>query len=121
MSIHLEQFPKIPNKWNNEDLEKKWERINEIRNLCNVSIESKRSEKILGSSLEANLLIKLNKKDFELFEEIDFSEICITSSATIKKSNNEEIEIETSKAVGNKCSLCWKIKKSKCSRQNCPA
>ena len=50
----------------------------------------------------------------------DFSEICITSHAKLEKSDLNEIFIETSKATGNKCSLCWKVKKSKCKRQNCP-
>ena len=119
-SIHLEQFPIIPEGWDNKALQTKWERIEEIRNSCNISIESKRTEKIIGSSLESNLLIKLGKKDFDLVKDIDFSEICITSSAKLEQTNNEEIKIETYRAEGKKCSLCWKIKKEKCSRQNCP-
>ena len=79
-----------------------------------------RSEKILGSSLEADILIQLSKKDFDLVNNVDFSEICITSSAKLEQINNDEIKIATSKAVGSKCSLCWKIKKEKCLRQNCP-
>ena len=119
-SIHLENFPKIPNNWNNIKIESKWEKIQEIRNKCNISIESKRSEKLLGSSLEASVTIKLGKKDFDLVQNIDFSEICITSLAKLEKSNKDEMEILTHKAEGNKCSLCWKIKKDRCKRQNCP-
>ncbi len=120
LSIHLENFPKIPSHWNNQKIESRWEKIQEIRNKCNISIENKRSEKILGSSLEAKILIKLNKKDFDLVKNTDFSEICITSSAKLEQHDENEIIIETSKADGNKCSLCWKIKQDKCSRQNCP-
>ena len=108
------------NNWNNIKIESKWEKIQEIRNKCNISIESKRSEKLLGSSLEASVTIKLGKKDFDLVQNIDFSEICITSLAKLEKSNKDEIEIQTHKAEGNKCSLCWKIKKDRCKRQNCP-
>ena len=60
------------------------------------------------------------KKDFDLVKNIDFSEICITSSAQLEETANDEIKIETNKAEGSKCSLCWKIKKDKCPRQNCP-
>ena len=95
-------------------------RYKEIRDKCNISIESKRSEKVLGSSLEADILILLSKKDFDLVSNADFSEICITSSAELKQVDTQEIIIETSKATGSKCSLCWKIKKDKCLRQNCP-
>jgi len=49
----------------------------------------------------------------------DFSELCITSDAKIDKINKddaEEISIETNKAEGKKCSVCWKINKDKCER-----
>jgi len=48
----------------------------------------------------------------------DFSEICITSHASIVKDDNIEndIEIVTEKAEGNKCPVCWKISKSACAR-----
>ena len=49
---------------------------------------------------------------------IDFSELCITSAARIEKIQSEEIFVKTIKAEGQKCSLCWKIKKNKCEREN---
>ena len=67
------------------------------------------------------MLIQLSKDDHDLVKDVDFSEVCITSSATLSEQNNsKDIKIKTTKAEGNKCSLCWKIKKDKCSRQNCP-
>ena len=32
---------------------------------------------------------------------------------------SEEINVETSKAEGNKCNVCWKIRKNKCERHGC--
>ena len=61
-SIHLENFPKIPSKWNNQDLEVKWNELIKIREICNSSIELKRASKEIGSSLEANLIIYLNEQ-----------------------------------------------------------
>ena len=87
-----------------------------IRDICNISIEEKRSSKEIGSSLEASLKIKLNKKNLELIKEIDLSELCITSSVNIEESKNEKIEVETTKAIGNKCPICWKISSEKCKR-----
>ncbi len=118
-SIHLEKFPVIPTKWNNKDLCDKWDELIKIREECNSSIELKRASKEIGSSLEANLTIHLNKKLIELAKGTDFSELCITSGAKIdkiNKDNSEEIFIETSKAEGKKCSVCWKISKDKCER-----
>ena len=115
-SIHLEQFPDIPSDWSNNNLEKKWEKLITIRNACNISIEEKRSSKEIGSSLEANLEINLNKNFTEIVKGTDFSELCITSGAEIKFGDIENIKVQTNKAEGNKCPVCWKITKETCSR-----
>ena len=115
-SIHLEQFPDIPSGWSNNTLEEKWEKLITIRNACNISIEEKRSSKEIGSSLEANLEINLNKNFTEIVKGTDFSELCITSGAEIKFGDIENIKVQTNKAEGNKCPVCWKITKETCSR-----
>ena len=38
---------------------------------------------------------------------------------SVKKDDGEEIIVETKKAEGEKCSVCWKIKKDKCERHGC--
>ena len=53
----------------------------------------------------------------EITKGIDFSELCITSAVEIKKDTSEEI-IETIKAEGNKCPVCWKIKKGDCEKHS---
>ena len=121
-SIHLETFPAIPSNWNNPDLNNKWTELIKIRDKCNSSIELKRASKEIGSSLEANLKILLNDKLIQLSKGTDFSELCITSGANvdkIKKDDGEEIVVETNKAEGEKCSVCWKIKREKCERPGC--
>ncbi len=119
-SIHIKKFIEIPLKWKNESLQKKWEKILSIRNISNISIEEKRANKEIGSSLEANIDIKLKKKLYEMAQNLDFAEICITSKANIVLDDNieEDIFVKTTKAVGKKCDVCWKISKEKCSRHN---
>ena len=48
----------------------------------------------------------------------DFAEICITSKADLifDKNISEPIEVETIKAKGEKCNVCWKINEEKCER-----
>ena len=118
-SIHLGKFVKIPEHWKNETLNKKWINIKKIRDASNISIEEKRTEKVIGSSLEANINIKLSKDLYEIAKDSDFAEICITSGAKLILDNNidkKEVSVETFKAEGEKCSVCWKIKKGKCDR-----
>ena len=106
----------FPKSFTNEKLNKKWSELKNIRDICNISIEAKRSSKEIGSSLEANLIIKLNKNLYDISNNIDFSELCITSSALVEQSNTDEVIVKTIKAEGNKCPVCWKINKKKCER-----
>ena len=117
-SIHLENFPKIPSKWNNQNLEVKWNELIKIREICNSSIELKRASKEIGSSLEANLIIYLNEKLTKFTKGVDFSELCITSDVKIEKNKSDEILVETIKAKGQKCPVCWKININKCERHS---
>ena len=117
-SIHLEGFVEFPKSFENESLNKKWIELKKIRDICNISIEEKRASKEIGSSLEVNLIINLNKDLFEISNNIDFSELCITSSAIVQQSDTEEVLVETKKAEGNKCPVCWKINKVKCERHS---
>jgi isoleucyl-tRNA synthetase len=115
-SIHLENFLKFPEKFNNEKLNEKWLNLIKIRDVCNLSIEEKRASKEIGSSLEAALTIHLDKKNQELIKDVDLAELCITSSAKIKDSSSEKILVETVKADGVKCPVCWKISIEPCAK-----
>ena len=118
-SVHLEKFLNIPENFKNIELSKKWSQLIEIRDACNMSIEEKRALKEIGSSLEASLEIKINKKLLDISQNTDFAELCITSHVKILEHKDESIKVKTIKAKGTKCPLCWKIKDGKCSRATC--
>ncbi len=117
-SIHLENFPEVPAEWKNKSLEDKWLELIKIRNHCNISIENKRAEKIIGSSLEAKVEIKLNKQLYKKFHNFDFEELLITSKVDVYEDNSIQdiFEASTSKANGKKCPVCWKIREKECER-----
>ena len=127
-SIHLENFSTIPEKWLNKNLGNKWNQLKLVRQVCNAAIEVKRTNKELGSSLEADLEIFLDKKYLDLVKNIDLSEFCITSKAKaqilngqkdlelFKLENIQGIGVLVKKAVGNKCPRCWKIFEESCNR-----
>ncbi len=115
-SIHLEKFLSFPKKFENQELNNKWSQLLRIRDACNLSIEEKRANKEIGSSLEAALVVEMNREDIEKVKEIDLSELCITSSVKLIDSNSNEIKVTTKKAEGNKCPVCWKISREPCDR-----
>jgi len=128
-SIHLEVFPDIPLKWENKKLFQKWNKLKIIRNVANAAIETKRSNKKIGSSLEADVEIYLDKEYLKLVKGINLSEYFITSKALAKptvkddklfKLNEvENVKVLATKAKGKKCSRCWKILENPCQRNNC--
>ena len=117
-SIHLENFLDFPENFRNEKLNKKWNELIKIRNICNISIEEKRASKEIGSSLEAELEIKLNNKLLEVTKNVDFSELCITSKATTSYEEISELSVKAFKAKGSKCPVCWKISEDSCARHS---
>ena len=117
-SIHLEKFLRYPKNFKNEKLNLKWLELIKIRNVCNLSIEEKRAKKIIGSSLDASISIQLDKKKLEIIKDNDLAELCITSSANIELIKEDKIIVNTKKAEGNKCPVCWKISSNPCERHS---
>jgi isoleucyl-tRNA synthetase len=116
ISIHETLFPVIPQDWANDVLKKKWENLYRIKQEVNIAIEEKRTNKELGSSLEADILIHVNENEFNLLEGLDLEEYFITSCAKKIKDKNSELKIVVKKASGTKCPRCWKILEKKCLR-----
>ncbi len=115
-SVHLTKFLEFPISFKNENLNQKWLELIKIRNVCNISIEEKRASKEIGSSLEASLKINLDDKLNDISKDIDFSELCITSSAEVYYLKNSETKVLTTKAEGSKCPVCWKLSIDPCPR-----
>ena len=116
-TIHEQFFVEIPSTWKNSQLNEKWVKLFKLKQVANVAIEEKRSNKEIGSSLEAEIKITANTKTFELLDDLDLAEYFITSKAEKIKSENEvELKIEVKKTSGTKCPRCWKILEKNCAR-----
>ena len=89
-SIHLQSFPKVPINWKNEQLFKKWEKFKIIRKVVNAAMEVKRSNKDIGSSLEADVQVYLSEDYLKIVKDFDLSECFITSKAEAKEMIEED-------------------------------
>ena len=63
-------------------------------------------------------VIQLDKKLNEISKDVDFSELCITSSAVVSYFENSETKVQTMKAEGSKCPVCWKLSVDPCPRHS---
>jgi len=119
-SIHETIFPKIPGSWEESKLTKRWKELYQIKQDVNIAIEEKRTNKEIGSSLEADISIYANEKEFNLLEGLDLEEYFIASKVErIKNKTENKMKIDVKKSMGKKCTLCWKILDRKCDRKYC--
>ena len=117
-SIHLEDFLKASQDFKNNDIANKWNIIKNIRKVITGAIEKKRAEKLIGSSLEANVIIYVKEDLKKKIEEINFDEIAITSSFQLVDYKNkkdyfaleeiDDVAVTVEKTDGQKCERCWK-------------
>ena len=117
-SIHLEDFLKASQDFKNNDIANKWNIIKNIRKVITGAIEKKRAEKLIGSSLEANVIIYVKEDLKKKIEEINFDEIAITSSFQLLDYKNkkdyfaleeiDDVAVTVEKTDGQKCERCWK-------------
>ena len=117
-SCHLLQFQDLPEEWNDNNLSEKWIFLLEIRNAVSQALEIKREKKEIKTSLEADIRIFFEKKEYlSCIEGISLEELCISSRVYItdkrdedfQSFNNNEIHVKILNFEGIKCERCWKL------------
>ena len=113
-SVHLQTYFKANKDWQNDLIGNKWSKIRELRSSVTTAIEEKRKEGLLGSSLQAKVIIEANEDAFNSLKGIDLPEIFICSDVDISVNKNlfdSKIKVNVELASGGKCLRCWKIVK----------
>ena len=119
-SVHLEQFPQLPDTWLDEALAEKWRKIRAVRRVVTGALEIERREKNIGSSLESAPVVHVSDPDLmAAIEGRDMADICITSQITITGEPAPEgaftlpdvpgVAVVHRPAKGRKCARSWRI------------
>ena len=108
-SIHLHEYQKMPEEWQNASLIQKWGQVRSIRSQVTTALESARSDSKIGGSLQASVVLSLPEAEAKLLSDIDLPALFITSDVQIIVDNAEELGAEIHLAEGSKCARCWKI------------
>ena len=100
-----------------DEFNKTWDILGFIREDVKKVLEVARKDKIIGSSLEAKVVIYCNGTKYDLLASLkeNLKEIFIVSAVEIKKSGegkftgekNTDVTITVEKAAGEKCERCW--------------
>ncbi len=118
-SIHLQTFHVGPCAWQDDVLAKKWAEIRSIRRVVTGALEKARTEKKIGAPLQAHPQVFLTSEHKKLLQGIDFAEISISSSLTLKEESLPEgaftlpdvegVGVVIALAEGKKCERCWQV------------
>ncbi len=116
-SVFLLDIPEVNEKFINQEIEKKFEKIIKIRDAVLKSLEEERKKGVIGNSLEAKVVLYTNddeqKKflkenrqnllDTFLVSQIEIAENTVGGN----KDEAENIEVKVLPSEGKKCVRCW--------------
>jgi len=106
-SVHLQTWPEVDAGWRNEALGGKWETIRAVRTRVTEAIEPLRREKVIGSSLEAQVDLSIaDAAAAEAVGSVEFEEICIVSELHAGPAAEDAIAI--ARTAREKCGRCWR-------------
>lgn len=111
-SVHLAAFPEPNPAYVNQDLENRFGRLLEVRDLVYKSIEEARQSGVIGKPMEAHVSISASSEYQWLKDEVEIlPQIMIVASATVSlDTQSAEPVITVSPAEGIKCERCWQIR-----------
>ncbi|MGN7998097.1 isoleucine--tRNA ligase [Sphingomonas sp. 22176] len=112
-SVHELEWPEISASYLNEKLDRKWRYLRDLRATVTMKIEPLRREKVVRSSLEAEVSVRT--KDAAAVDSvagIDFAEVCITATADVTAwtadGTAEVVDVTVTPTDRHKCGRCWR-------------
>jgi isoleucyl-tRNA synthetase len=120
-SVHLDRFPDVPAEWQDDQLDRDWTRLLEVRREIAKALEATRSRGLIGSGLEAAVTILSAPEDVpQLLRDkrallptiLIVSQVSLGAPAATPAVVHESQEIPglvigVDRARGAKCGRCW--------------
>ena len=110
-SVHLAEFP-APLNIRDTELDARWSRLFEVREEVLAALERERVAKVIGSSLEARVVLNASGETYELLKryEDQLRYLFIVSQVDVNESGvkaESAFTSSVSRAEGEKCERCW--------------
>ena len=109
-SVMLHTFHSLPACGDEQPLLQRWERIRAVRSEAMKVIESRRTEGVVGSSLQAEVEIHAAGETYELLQSLgeDLRFVLISSRATlVRVADDGDARIVATPSGHAKCARCW--------------
>jgi isoleucyl-tRNA synthetase len=118
-SVHLLDFPFVPEGWKDQALAAKWARLRDLRRAVTGALERARVAQEIGSSLQAAPVLHVAPQDAALLSPDLWAELCITSGFEISSDvapsgafvadGVADAAAVFHPAPGAKCDRCWRV------------
>ncbi|MCA3415384.1 MAG: isoleucine--tRNA ligase, partial [Roseomonas sp.] len=118
-SVHLLDFPFVPEGWKDQALAAKWARLRDVRRAVTGALERARVAQEIGSSLQAAPVLYVSAEDAALLSPELWAELCITSgfalstepapSGAFVADGVADAAAVFRPAPGAKCDRCWRV------------
>ncbi|MGH7230622.1 MAG: class I tRNA ligase family protein, partial [Nitrospiraceae bacterium] len=108
-SIHLAPFPAPESRWADSALAQRWDQLLKVRETVQAALEAKRRDKVIGSSLEAQVVLHADDKTLSLLKsyEADLPALFIVSKVRLMQGKGAELTVDVLRADARKCERCW--------------
>jgi isoleucyl-tRNA synthetase len=106
-SVFFHTWHELPRLADGDALLDKWERLRELRDPVRKSIEELRAGGKVGSSLQAEVRLRADGRDFEILSSLgaELKYLLITSAANVERSSEAGVQVRPSEHP--KCERCW--------------
>ena len=107
-SVMLNDWPEVNPEYDNRELEEKWDKLLDVRDAVLKALEDARNQKLIGQSLQANVVLKAGGELFKFLKENQdiLPMVFITSQVEVQEGDSE-LEVAVVLAKGEKCERCW--------------
>ncbi|MBM4311577.1 MAG: class I tRNA ligase family protein, partial [Deltaproteobacteria bacterium] len=110
-SVHLARFPEPDARYDNAELDARWEKLLQVREQVLKQLELARERKEIGNSLEAHVTITAGGEVFELLSSCAaaLADMLIVSGVDLAQADGDAtFSAVIKRAEGAKCQRCWK-------------
>ena len=105
-SVMLTSYPEVNSKYENKELETKWNKIITLKENVAKKLEEARAAKVIGHSLNAKVIISAEGSDYEFLKEnqdLLMTVFIVSGFEVVEGASDIKVEV----ADGEKCERCW--------------
>ncbi|MCY4231955.1 MAG: isoleucine--tRNA ligase [Alphaproteobacteria bacterium] len=117
-SVHLRQFPDVPESWQDDELAARWVEVRTVRRVVTGAVERERAAKRMRSGLDAAPVVWLAPERRAVLEGLDLAEISIVSTLSFgegkppadafRLEDVEGVAVLPNASRDERCARCWR-------------